>query len=386
MAVRMSQSYDRWQGDEGSYLTFATRVAEGNAPYVDWSPGFVLLYSPIVAAGFEGADAVLAVRVLSSGLLLAIFGFAANRILGKTWLALILTLALVAHPMLSVGMSLRVLTAAIVALVLLVSTNQRRGVGWALIVLAAATLVRPEFWILYILALVAALFWYRQRTTRPLIAASIAIGFASWAFVQLGPVGSNYPGGRVLQAVGQHYAVFDATPGVDPWNEWHVPFERDFGDATTPLQMYRNNEDRFTAYVSSNLRLMPDLIVRTYRFSDRLMISRAVGILIVLMILAAGLRFLASTPRSSWRISFTVLISILTFSMVLPWIVTGTDSMLPAPFSPSILVLAGISAVFLYEAVARRRQLGVTGESEGAGDATQNVPRAPSSQQATPSA
>lgn len=365
LAVRMSQSYDRWQGDEGSYLTFATRVADGHLPYVDWSPGFALAYAPFFSVGLEGPDAQLAIRITSAVALLLIFGFTIHRTFRNPWITVIFTLAIAAHPMLSVGMSLRVFTAALVALVLLASTHERKGAGLALIVIAAATLIRPEFWIMYALVLAAVLIWYRRRTSVPLIVISIAVALASWTFLQLGPLASDYPGGRALQAIGQHYAVFDATPGVDPWNEWGVPFRRDFGDATTAVQMYRNNQDRFVAYVSSNLRSVPDITLRAYRYSDRLTISRLTGALIAIAIVSAGIIYVATTRKRGRgdhgesrdrRVSFTILVSVTVFAMMLPWVITGTDSMIAAPFSPAILLLLAASTAYLWREFKRRRQ------------------------------
>lgn len=351
----MFQSYDHWQGDERSYIALADRVKDGNLPYVDWSPGFAVMYAPIVAFGLDDADSQLLIRLFSSVALLAVFGFASYRIFRKPWLAVILTLAIAAHPMLSVGMTLRVFTAALIALIMLASTHERRGVGLALVVIAIATLVRPEFWILYALLLVIALAWYRSRTSVSLIAASVAIALASLLFVQLGPVASNYPGGRALQAIGQHYALFDATPDVDPWNEWSVPYRRDFGNATTALEMYRVNSDRFVAYVSSNLRSMPNMILTSYRYSDRTTVSRLTGIALTLTLVLAAALYLRASRFRPGKPDFTIVVSVLTFSMMLPWAITGTDSMIAAPFSPAILVLAGASALYLLAAVKRRQ-------------------------------
>ncbi len=374
LAVRMNQSYDHWQGDEGSYLTFATRVADGHLPHVDWSPGFTLLYAPFIAVGLEGADAQLAIRIASSISLILIFGFAFQRMFHNPWLTVILTLAIAAHPMLSVGMTLRVFTAAVVALVLLASTHERKGAGLALIVIAAATLVRPEFWIMYVLVLAAVVIWYRHRASAPLIATSIAIAIASWSFVQLGPVASDYPGGRALQAIGQHYAIFDATPNVDPWNQWGVPFRRDFGDATTAMQMYRNNEDRFVAYVSSNLRSVPNMTLTAYRYSDRTTFSRLTGALIAIAIVSAAIIYLATKRWRGLRVDFTILVSFTVFAMLLPWVITGTDSMIAAPFSPAVLLLLGASTVYLHGEFKRRRVNTIFGTSQrtGATDGTAN--------------
>ena len=159
LAFRMAQSYDHWQGDESTYGAFASRVAAGNIPYVDWSPGFSLAYSPWFAVGLEGANAQLAMRIATSSALLLIFGVTIFRFTRDRWLTLLLTLAFAAHPMFSVGMTLRVFTALVIALVLLATTFERKGTGFALLLIALGTLVRPEFWIWYALTLVVLVVW-----------------------------------------------------------------------------------------------------------------------------------------------------------------------------------------------------------------------------------
>ena len=338
--VRMVQSYDHWQGDERTYASFADRVADGHLPFVDWSPGFTLVYSPLFAMGLDDAIAQLIARVLFSVLLLVLVGMIVWRVTRDRRLTAISMLAAGLHPMLSVGMTVRIFTAVLLVAPLLAITYKGKGLGIALIILAFATLARPEVWIVYVLVLAIAALWYRSELDLGATAVSLAVAIGCGLFVLFGPEGSNFAGGRALQAIGQHYAIYAAMPGVNVWNEWHIPFRRDFGDSTTALQMLRENREAFGDYLWWNIQNIPNTVLEAYRISDRQELTKLAGVSVFLMLALASVRWLRDGAR---RPEMTVVYAVAVFAMALPWPVTGMDVSPATAWAPIILVLAALA-------------------------------------------
>jgi hypothetical protein len=344
---RMWQGYGHWGGDETTYYASARSVWEGVLPPADWSPAFVALYALFAHPSIPDDAGQFVLRLLASGTLISLSALALYRV-SNFWIAALFVTLLAAHPMLAHGMTLRIVAATLVALSLVLVGRTPRRASLALLVLGIAIAVRIEFALVFLLASILLFPIYKERLQwyLPAILAVVAV---SAYILLIGPELSDYRGGRMYQAFGQHYANYR---GEEVWGDYRKVMEQHFGEARTLPELFRANPGEFTKFVYYNLGKVPNAAFFTMRIANgtegwRFLLKYLVpiaGLMVVVLAVFLGRPEYALIKMSVPQVS----VSASTLGMYGPWVFTTPSHELGFVMVTAVLVVWSLSASIVF--------------------------------------